>query len=250
MRSFPNQPKSIQKVITSTSWPGTRMSQSQTRLVCVPNPDFVSGTLQFAGGTIKVTYLDRLKNCAVSQTHKDTSFNKMARSRIRPSQTNHCLPLHSTWNTVVCIRVPRRSTAGGATFSHRALTETTACRVEWSGVEGSRSAKRGLTPTSWLICASAISRGMDWDRRSLAWPPKPLDFTSLNFLSWVYTKHIMYQKQVRDEADLHRWIIVACEPNTPAVLQNAWQEVDYCLDIYFATNCAHVGICQRTMEAH
>jgi hypothetical protein len=47
---------------------------------------------------------------------------------------------------------------------------------------------------------------------------------------------------VQGVAELHCRITAACETVTPAMLQNTWREVEYCLNICQATKGAHVEI--------
>ncbi|KAJ4447807.1 hypothetical protein ANN_09815 [Periplaneta americana] len=68
-----------------------------------------------------------------------------------------------------------------------------------------------------------------------AWPPRSPDLTPLDFFFWGYIKDIVYKTVVADLEDLRRRIVAACATVTPEMLQNAWQELEYRLDICRAT---------------
>jgi hypothetical protein len=79
-------------------------------------------------------------------------------------------------------------------------------------------------------------------RGPIAWPPRSPDLTPLDFFLWGYIKDFVYKTKVQDVTKLRRRITAACEPVTPVILQNTWQEVKYRLDICRATKGAHVEI--------
>jgi hypothetical protein len=63
-----------------------------------------------------------------------------------------------------------------------------------------------------------------------------------DFFLWGYIKDLVYQMKVKDVAKLCCQINAACETVTPMMLQNIWQEVEYHLNICWATKGAHMEI--------
>jgi hypothetical protein len=86
-------------------------------------------------------------------------------------------------------------------------------------------------------CHVFISRG-----GPTAWPPRSPDLTPLDFFAWEFIKDVVYRRKVRDLADLRQCIIEAFELITPHMLINAWQELEYRLDICRATTGAQIEV--------
>jgi hypothetical protein len=69
--------------------------------------------------------------------------------------------------------------------------------------------------------------------------------TPLDFLHWGFVKGIVYCEKVQNVNELHERIIRTAECITNGML-NTWQEAEYHLDVWHATNGAHIG----TYRAH
>jgi hypothetical protein len=82
----------------------------------------------------------------------------------------------------------------------------------------------------------------------LIWPPSSPDLYPLDIFSWGYIKDIVYQMHMEDNADLHRWLVTACETIMLEMLQNTCQDVKYHLDFCWATKDTHVQIYWKTTE--
>jgi len=83
---------------------------------------------------------------------------------------------------------------------------------------------------------------VDWERWSdilattiAGYHPPPLDF----FL-WGYVKDKVFSTPVPDITDLKARITDAFATITEDMLENAWREIDYRLDVLRATKGAHV----------
>jgi hypothetical protein len=76
----------------------------------------------------------------------------------------------------------------------------------------------------------------------IAWPPRSQELTPLDFFLWGNIKELVHRAKVQDVGQLRRWITAVCEPVTPMKLQNTLREAEYCSDICWATEGAHVGI--------
>jgi hypothetical protein len=95
-------------------------------------------------------------------------------------------------------------------------------------------------------CANTVKAFLDQQfpgkwigrRGPIAWPPRSPDLTPLDFFLWGYIKDLVYQTKVQDVAELRRRITAACETVTPVMLQ----EVEYHLNIFWATKGAHMEI--------
>ena len=76
----------------------------------------------------------------------------------------------------------------------------------------------------------------------IAWPPRSLDITPLDFFLWGYVKDVMYHTKVKDISDLKKRITAAVEAIDEEMLKRTWTEIEYRLDILHATNGAHIEI--------
>ena len=61
----------------------------------------------------------------------------------------------------------------------------------------------------------------------------------------VILKGVVYRRKVRDLTDMRQRIVKAVELITPHMLINAWQELEYRLDICRATTGAHIEVYGR-----
>jgi hypothetical protein len=98
----------------------------------------------------------------------------------------------------------------------------------------------------WYLCDCIIFQHVQvswscllWFRKkwSSTWWP---DLTLLDFFLWGYIKDLVHRTKVQDVDKLQCWITAACETVTPVMLQNTRQEVEYCLELHWATKGAHV----------
>jgi hypothetical protein len=62
----------------------------------------------------------------------------------------------------------------------------------------------------------------------IAWPPRSLDLTTLDFFMWDYVKNIVYQLKFNDLQYLKAHMKATITPN---MLQATWNEFTYRLDI-------------------
>jgi hypothetical protein len=76
-------------------------------------------------------------------------------------------------------------------------------------------------------------------------PPRSPDLTPLDIFAWGFIKDVVYSRKVRDLADFRQRIIEAIELITPHMLINAWQKLEYRLDICRATISAHIEVYGR-----
>ena len=65
---------------------------------------------------------------------------------------------------------------------------------------------------------------------------------SPGFLSVSYVKDIVYQIKVQDITDLKQMISDAIATIDEAMLQQTWQETEYCLDVLCVTNVVHIKL--------
>jgi len=64
-----------------------------------------------------------------------------------------------------------------------------------------------------------------------------LDF---DFFLWRYIKNIVYAERIRNIQHLQQRITSAVETVTRDMIQKAWQEIEFRLDVSRATNGAHI----------
>ena len=76
----------------------------------------------------------------------------------------------------------------------------------------------------------------------IAWPPRSLDITPLDFFLWVCVKDVVYRTKVKDISDLTERITAAVEAIDEEMLKRTWTEIEYHLDILRATNGDHIEI--------
>ena len=74
------------------------------------------------------------------------------------------------------------------------------------------------------------------------WPPRYPDITLLDFYLWGHVKDGLYRTLVRDIETLQSRIINVLAIGNEVVLENAWREIEYRLDILRATNGAYVEV--------
>ena len=72
------------------------------------------------------------------------------------------------------------------------------------------------------------------------WPPRLPDITPLHFFLWGYVKDKVFSTPVPDITNLKARITDAFATITEEMLENAWREIDYRLDVLRATKGAHV----------
>jgi hypothetical protein len=76
----------------------------------------------------------------------------------------------------------------------------------------------------------------------IAWIPRSPDLTPLNFFLCDYVKNIVYQVKINDLQHLKALIRDTVATVIPNMLQAAWKEVEYRVDISCATNGTHIEI--------
>lgn len=76
----------------------------------------------------------------------------------------------------------------------------------------------------------------------ILWPPRSPDITPLDFFLWGYVKDIVYKTQVQDINDLRNRITGAIATIDEAMLRRTWRELDFRLDLLFASNGDHVKV--------
>ncbi|GBL89578.1 hypothetical protein AVEN_177362-1 [Araneus ventricosus] len=73
----------------------------------------------------------------------------------------------------------------------------------------------------------------------MAWPPRSPDITPLEFYLWGYVKRHVYSERINDINHLKQRITDVIHSVTPDILTRVWEELDYRLDVFRATNGAH-----------
>ncbi|GBN45170.1 hypothetical protein AVEN_140995-1, partial [Araneus ventricosus] len=83
-----------------------------------------------------------------------------------------------------------------------------------------------------------------WIGRSavMAWPPRSSDQTLLDFYLWGYVKQHVYSERINDINHLKQRITDVIHSVTPDVLTCVWEDLDYRLDVCWATNGAHTEL--------
>ncbi|GFS43489.1 uncharacterized protein TNIN_90901 [Trichonephila inaurata madagascariensis] len=83
-----------------------------------------------------------------------------------------------------------------------------------------------------------------WIRRGgpIAWPPRSLYLTPLDFFPWGFIKSIVCKQKISTVEELIKRIIQTIRLITPDRLRNTWRELDYHLNICRATKGAHIEI--------
>jgi len=74
------------------------------------------------------------------------------------------------------------------------------------------------------------------------WPPRSPDITPLEFFLWGYDKDKVFSTPVPDITNLKERITDAFATITEDILENAWRETNYRLDVLRATKGAHVEV--------
>ncbi|GBN11261.1 hypothetical protein AVEN_268832-1 [Araneus ventricosus] len=77
----------------------------------------------------------------------------------------------------------------------------------------------------------------------IAWPPRSLDITPLDFYLWGYVNQHVYSERSNDINHLKRGIMEVIYSVTSDVLTRVWEELDYRLDVCRTTNGAHIELC-------
>ncbi|GBM07131.1 hypothetical protein AVEN_177091-1 [Araneus ventricosus] len=75
-----------------------------------------------------------------------------------------------------------------------------------------------------------------------AWSPLSTDTTPLDFYLWGYVKQHVYSERISDINTLEQRITDVIHSVTPDVLTRVWEELDYRLDVCWATNGAHIEL--------
>ncbi|GBN79886.1 hypothetical protein AVEN_170203-1 [Araneus ventricosus] len=76
----------------------------------------------------------------------------------------------------------------------------------------------------------------------MAWPPRFLDITPLDFCLWVYVKQHMYSERINNIIHLEQRITNVIHSVTSDILARVWEELDYRLDVCRATNGTHIQL--------
>ncbi|GBO01243.1 hypothetical protein AVEN_271189-1 [Araneus ventricosus] len=76
----------------------------------------------------------------------------------------------------------------------------------------------------------------------MAWPPRSPDITPLDFYLWGYVKQHVYSERINDINPLKQRITDFIHSVTPDILTHVWEERDYRLDVFWATNGAHIDL--------
>ena len=81
-----------------------------------------------------------------------------------------------------------------------------------------------------------------WIGRSgpIPWPPRNPDFSPLDFFLWGYIKNIVYAEMIRNIQHLQERITSAIETVTRDMIQKAWQDIEFLLDVSRTTYDAHI----------
>jgi hypothetical protein len=74
----------------------------------------------------------------------------------------------------------------------------------------------------------------------IPWPPRSPDLTPMDFFLWGYVKKSVCGEKIGDLQHLRDRIATAIATVTPDIIQRAWHEIEYRLDVYRATNGAHI----------
>jgi hypothetical protein len=89
-------------------------------------------------------------------------------------------------------------------------------------------------PESWIGRAGAA------DEEWMKWPPRSPDLTPRDSFLWSYVKERVFVPHLPLHIDeLKLTITAAMETIDRNMLERAWNELDYRLDIYWATNGGH-----------
>jgi len=75
----------------------------------------------------------------------------------------------------------------------------------------------------------------------IPWPPQSPDLSPLDFFFlWRYIKNIVYAEKIRNIQHLQDRITSATETVARDMIQKAWQEIEFGLDVFRATDGAHI----------
>lgn len=86
-----------------------------------------------------------------------------------------------------------------------------------------------------------IGRAGVEDSVLLKWPPHSPHLTLCDFLLWGYVKGIVYVPlPPANPEELKQRIIAALGTVTQDMLERVWEELDYRLDVYRVSSCAHI----------
>jgi hypothetical protein len=90
-------------------------------------------------------------------------------------------------------------------------------------------------------CARNVSKVM-LTHRVIYWRWRSLDLTPLDFYYWGYVKQTIYSVRIHNIQHLKQRIREVAASVTPDALGRVWQEMEYHLDVYRATNGAHIEL--------
>jgi hypothetical protein len=76
----------------------------------------------------------------------------------------------------------------------------------------------------------------------IPWPPHSPDITPLDFFLWGYIQYIVFKTPVTSLDEPKLRIVAVIEKVTPQMLENAWREIEYRLDILRAMKGRHVYV--------
>ncbi|GBN50055.1 hypothetical protein AVEN_256379-1 [Araneus ventricosus] len=76
----------------------------------------------------------------------------------------------------------------------------------------------------------------------MAWPPRFPYITPLDFYLWGYVKQHVYSERINDINPLKQRITDFIHSVRPDLLTHVWEERDYRLDVFWATNGAHIDL--------
>ena len=93
----------------------------------------------------------------------------------------------------------------------------------------------------WFLNATFPNRWIGRDDPT-PWPPRSPDITPLDFFLWEYDKDKVFSTPLPDITNLKARISDAIATVTEYMLENAWRENDYRLDVLRATKGAHVEV--------
>jgi hypothetical protein len=76
----------------------------------------------------------------------------------------------------------------------------------------------------------------------IPWPPRSPDITPLDFFLWGYVKGIVYKTPVTSLDELKLRIVAAIETVPLQMLEIAWRETEYRLNILLVKKGEHVEV--------
>ncbi|GBN45104.1 hypothetical protein AVEN_181759-1 [Araneus ventricosus] len=76
----------------------------------------------------------------------------------------------------------------------------------------------------------------------MAGPPRSPDITPLDFYLWDYVKQHVYSERINGSNHLKQRITDVIHSATPDGLTRVWEELDYRLDVCWATSGSHIEL--------